>query len=126
MIAKDWRAASLAVTVAMAGVTPAAAHHSFTMFDNHKTLTLEGSVKTFEWTNPHVWVELIVTDASGAKVEWSVEGPSANTLGRQGWTRRAVKPGDKAVITVHPLKDGSDGGSLISATVNGQPVGSPG
>jgi hypothetical protein len=96
------------------------------MFDARRTLTLEGSVKELQWTNPHVWVQLIVVDASGKKAEWSVEGPSANTLGRQGWTRQTMKPGDKAVIVVHPLKDGSNGGSLVSATVNGQPVGSQG
>ncbi len=126
MTQKLWPALGAALALAATGASPAAAHHSFSMFEPQQTMTLEGSVKELEWTNPHVWVQLIVTDASGKKVEWSVEGPSANTLGRQGWTRQAMKPGDKAVIVIHPLKDGSNGGSLVSATVNGQPVGGHG
>ena len=126
MTSKTWRGASLALGLAAVAATAANAHHSFSMFDARRTVTLEGSVKELEWTNPHVWVQLIVTDASGKKAEWSVEGPSANILGRQGWSRQAMKPGDKAVIVVHPLKDGSNGGSLVSATVNGQPIGLPG
>jgi len=126
MTLKTWRAASVVLALAAVGATGAAAHHSFSMFDSGRTVTLEGAVKQLQWTNPHVWVQLVVTDASGKKAEWSVEGPSANTLARQGWSRAAMKPGDKAVILVHPLKDGSNGGSLISATVNGQPVGSQG
>jgi hypothetical protein len=126
MTLKTWRAASLALALAAVGATAASAHHSFSMFDSGRTVTLEGAVKQLQWTNPHVWVELVVTDASGRKSEWSVEGPSANTLARQGWSRSVMKPGDKAVIVVHPLKDGSNGGSLVSATVNGQPVGAQG
>ena len=102
---------------------PAFAHHSFAMFDNTKDVTLEGTVKEFQWTNPHSWVQLMVKDASGKEVEWSVEAGSPNGLSRQGWTRHAAKPGDKASIVVHPLKDGTAGGSLVSMTVNGEKVG---
>jgi hypothetical protein len=99
------------------------AHHSFAMFDNAKTVTIEGTVKDYQWTNPHSWVQLMVKDASGKDVEWSVEAGSPNGLARQGWSRHSAKPGDKASIDIHPLKDGSAGGSLISMTVNGQKVG---
>jgi hypothetical protein len=100
------------------------AHHSFAMFDNAKTVTIEGTVKDYQWTNPHSWVQLMVKDpATGKDVEWSVEAGSPNGLARQGWSRHSAKPGDKASIDIHPLKDGSAGGSLISMTVNGQKVG---
>ena len=102
---------------------PASAHHSFAMFDNSKTVTIEGTVKAFEWTNPHTWVQVLVKDATGKEVEWSVEGGSPNGLARQGWTRRSAKAGDKAVVVIHPLKDGAPGGSLIGLTVNGEKVG---
>jgi len=105
---------------------PALAHHSFAMFDAQRSTTLDGVVKDFQWTNPHTWVQIVVRDASGKDVEWSVEGGSPNALSRQGWSRMSLKPGDRAVIVVHPLKDGSNGGSLVSATVNGQPIGSHG
>ena len=112
--------------VAALGLTgaPAFAHHSFAMFDNAKTVTIEGTVKDYQWTNPHSWVQLMVKDpATGKDVEWSVEAGSPNGLARQGWSRHSAKPGDKASIDIHPLKDGSAGGSLISMTVNGQKVG---
>ncbi len=63
---------------------PASAHHSFAMFDNAKEQTLEGTVKEFQWTNPHAWVQLMVKDAQGTLVEWSIECASPNGLRRQG------------------------------------------
>jgi hypothetical protein len=105
-----------AIAVAAA---PAWAHHSFAMFDNAKTVTLKGTVKEFQWLNPHSWVLLDVKDASGADVEWSIEGKSPNALIRQGWKSSSLKPGDQAVVVIHPLKDGSVGGSLVSVSANG-------
>ena len=103
---------------------PAFAHHSFAMFDNAKTTTITGTVKEFQWTNPHSWVQVMVKDpATGKDVEWSIEAGSPNGLARQGWSRHSAKPGDKAEIAIHPLKDGSAGGSLISMTINGEKVG---
>jgi hypothetical protein len=117
----------LSLAVAAAGLLAASpsaqAHHSFAMFDNTKDVTLEGTVKEFQWTNPHSWIQLMVKDASGKDVEWSLEGGSPNGLARSGWTRTSVKPGDKAVIVVHPLKDGSPGGSLVTVSINGQKIG---
>ena len=98
---------------------PATAHHSFAMFDRDKSVTLTGSVREFQWTNPHAWVQMLVKDASGKDVEWSIEGASTINLTRQGWSRNSLKPGDRVVIVIHPLKDGSPGGSLVSATING-------
>ena len=116
--------------LALAGVAmvslasaPAFAHHSFAMFDNQKNVTLEGTVKEFQWTNPHSWIQLVVKDASGKEVEYSIEGGSPNGLSRSGWKRTSLKPGDKAVAIIHPLKDGTNGGSLVTVTVNGQQIG---
>jgi hypothetical protein len=104
--------------------TPALAHHSFAMFDNATEMTIEGTVKEFQWTNPHAWVQVMVLDKkTGKEVEWSVEGGSPNGLSRQGWTRKSAAAGDKVVVAIHPLKDGSPGGSLISMTVNGKKIG---
>src|SRR5580658_3879432 len=65
-------AAMLAVLIAMTG-TPALAHHSFTMFDQSKTVTLRGSVKDFRWSNPHVFIQLLVKNEQGHEEEWSIE-----------------------------------------------------
>ena len=93
------------------------------MFDTNRELTLDGTVKEFQWTNPHTWVQLLVKDASGREVEWAIEGSSPNNLTRFGWSRRSLKAGDHVQAVVHPLKDGSIGGSLVKITVNGQVVG---
>lgn len=109
-----------------AAASPAGAHHSFALFDAQKSITLEGQVKEFQWTNPHTWIQLAVVDAGGKEVEWSIEGSSATAMARQGWSRTALKPGDHALVVIHPLKDGTRGGSLVSVTVNGQTIGSRG
>jgi hypothetical protein len=120
------RSLGLALLLAAAGATSAWAHHSFALFDAQKNITLEGEVKQFQWTNPHTWIQLMVVDAAGKPMEWSIEGGSAATMSRQGWSRTALKPGDRATVVIHPLKDGTRGGSLVSATVNGQAIGSHG
>jgi len=95
---------------------PAFAHHSFAMFDSAKNQTLVGSIKEFQWTNPHSWTQIMAPDASGKMVEWSIEGGSPNGLARQGWKSTSLKPGDKVTLVMHPMKDGSNGGSLMCVT----------
>ena len=100
------------------------AHHSFATFDTHTTKTLVGTVKQIQWTNPHIWVQVLVKDpASGKMTEWSIEGGSPNGLHRAGWKRTTIKEGDAIEMTIHPLKDGSNGGSMMGVKVNGVPVG---
>jgi hypothetical protein len=69
-------------------------------------------VREFRWTNPHCWIQLKVTE-NGQPVEYSIESPSPNLLTRSGWTSTSLKPGDRAKITIHPLRDGSKGGALV-------------
>jgi hypothetical protein len=101
--------------VLAAAALPVVAHHSFNMFDDKKEIVLKGEVKEFQWSNPHTWIQLNVTDSAGKVVEWSIEGGSPNLLGRQGWKRNSLKPGDKLEVTVHPLRDGQPGGSFMRA-----------
>jgi hypothetical protein len=108
----------LLLSVLLAGIAfPVLAHHSFSMFDDKKEVVLKGEVKDFQWSNPHTWIQLNVTDASGKVVEWSIEGGSPNLVGRQGWKRNTFKPGDKVEITVHPMRDGQPGGSFMRAVL---------
>jgi hypothetical protein len=109
------------LVVAAVCAAPACAHHSFAMFDREKSVTLEGTVKEFQWTNPHCWVQLMVRDpVTGKEVEWSLEGIGPNGLSRWGWTRTSLKPGDQAVVVIHPLKDGMPSGQLVTVTVDGK------
>jgi hypothetical protein len=120
------RAVVAALAIAAAIAVPAQAHHSFAMFDNQKTVTLDGAVKQFQWTNPHTWIQIVVKDANGHSEEWSIEGGSPNGLARTGWKRDSLKPGDHAIVVIHPLKDGSNGGSLVTVSVNGAIIGGKG
>jgi hypothetical protein len=113
----------VAAAVLAAGVGVVEAHHSFAMFDNEKEMTIEGVVKEFQWTNPHIWIQVNVTGADGKVTEWSIEGGSPNGLRRNGWSKSSLNAGDKVSVKIHPLKDGSPGGSFMSAVVNGEPLG---
>src|SRR5215472_1424486 len=62
---------------------PAVAHHSFAMFDANKTVTLQGTVKAFEWTNPHSWILVNVPNAQGRPEEWTIEAGAPAGLVRQ-------------------------------------------
>jgi hypothetical protein len=104
--------------LALAGA-PASAHHSFAMFDRTKTVVLRGTVKEFQWTNPHSWVELMVKDASGNLVEWGGGMGAPGELLRQGWRPHSLVAGEEVVMTINPMKDGSHAGSLVSVTKPG-------
>ena len=96
---------------------PALAHHSFAMFDAETTLVLEGTVVEFQWTNPHSWLQVEVTDDVGETVEWSLEMGSPGGLARSGWRPRTVVPGNQVTVSVHPLRDGEPGGQILTVTL---------
>jgi Family of unknown function (DUF6152) len=95
----------------------ASAHHSFAPFDLTKEKTITGTVSKFEWTNPHSWIWIDVTNEKGGVDSWAVEGMSPNYLARRGWTKTTLKPGDKITISVRPLKSGENGGMFVRATL---------
>jgi hypothetical protein len=109
------RNSCLAALAALLAAAPAAqAHHSYAMFNMDKSVDLKGEIVQFKWSNPHAWIVVDATDAAGQKVRWNVEMNSPNNLALLGWKRSTLKPGDKVVMTVHPLKDGKQGGSFMS------------
>jgi hypothetical protein len=95
------------------GATAADAHHSFAVFDRSRQVSISGTVKEFQWTNPHCWIQLVVAGEDGPSVEWSLEGGSPNILVRNGWKRTALKPGDRVTVLIYPLKTGEPGGSFL-------------
>src|SRR6266481_338808 len=108
----------LSSAIAAFAAAPVLAHHSFSMFDHEKTLTLSGTVKELEWTNPHAWLHIIAVDEKTAKpVQWSFEMGGVGQVAAQGWKQDSVKPGDKITVQMHPLKDGSRGGQYLNATL---------
>ena len=95
----------------------AQAHHSFSVFDMTTEKVLEGEVVEFQWTNPHTWTWINVTNEDGSVTEWGLEGMSPNFLGRRGWTKNTLEPGDHVAIVIYPLKSGEPGGTFLRATL---------
>jgi len=95
----------------------ARAHHSFAMFDFDKVVTITGTVKEFQWTNPHVvlWVNVEGKDPKKPEV-WYMEMTSPGNLTRGGWSRKALNPGDKVEVELSPLRNGDLGGALRKVT----------
>jgi len=92
------------------------AHHSFAMFDHEKKITISGTLKEFEWTNPHCWLHVAAADpATGKTVDWSFEMGSIGQIAAQGWKADSVKAGDAITVEAYPMKDGSRGGQYQSA-----------
>ena len=102
--------------VAIATAAPALAHHSFAMFDQSKRISVSGTVKDFQYTNPHSWVIVMATGADGKQTEWGFESEGPSTLLRAGIKHSSINPGDKVTATAFPMRDGRPAGSLISIT----------
>jgi hypothetical protein len=107
---------TLIAIAAMLTASSALAHHSFAMFDQSKSVTLQGTVKDFRWTNPHVFIQLLVKTEGGSEVEWSIEMTSPEHLARVGWRPGNLKAGDKVTLVIHPMRDGTEGGQYVSGT----------
>ena len=115
----NFRALSLATIAVAAFASPAFAHHSFAMFDATKSVTLKGTVKEFEWTNPHSWLRVTVMDEkSGKPLLWALELSSPARLTTMGMHSNSVKVGDVVSVTFHPMKDGTRGGQFVQAMLS--------
>lgn len=91
------------------------AHHAGTMFSD-EVKEIAGTVKEFQFTNPHSWIQVLVETKPGeAPQEWSVEWGSPNQLGRNGIRPSTFKPGSKVTLRVRPMRDGSPAGGFVGA-----------
>ena len=104
----------LAVACVLGAAPPTLAHHSGAMFDDESVIELKGTVKALQWTNPHVWLQVVV-ETNGAATEWSLEGGSPTSLSRQGWRSTSFQPGDAIAVRLNPMRDGAPGGRFIGA-----------
>ena len=96
---------------------PVLAHHSFANFDLGKQLTVAGTIKEVQFTNPHVWLQVMVPDGKGGQTEWSIEAGAPGMLLRTGWKPNTLKTGDAVTVVTHPAKNGEANGSLIRVTL---------
>ena len=103
------QAVAMALGLLLAGVVPVNAHHAFgAEFDPNRPLILKGPVVRVEWVNPHTWIHLEVTDESGGKEIWMVEGGTPNSLLRRGLKRDTIKIGQVIVVDGYQAKDRSN------------------
>ena len=110
--------------IAMCAI-PALGHHSFAMFDAEKISIPEGTVKEFQWTNPHAWI-LLNAPRDGAVVQWAIEMNGPTGLARQGWLPKTLTPGMQVKVVIHPLRDGNAGGQFLAVTLpDGKVMGNP-
>lgn len=112
-----WITAALATgALALLPATVGLAHHSAAMFDATRTETVEGTVREYQWTNPHGWLYVTASKPDGASVDYSVELTSPNLLMRRGWRPSTFKVGDKVTVVMNPMRDGTAGGRVVSVT----------
>jgi hypothetical protein len=101
----------------LGGALPAFAHHSFAIFDHTQTHTLKGTVRSFQWTNPHGYIELDVAEGPKGVDRYTIELTSINMLRRAGWKSSDVHAGDEVTAIVAPLLNGDAGGLLLELKV---------
>jgi hypothetical protein len=118
MIEMSPRIAFLAATLMLGLGGMAAAHHSNAAYDLDHPQTMEGTVKTVNWTNPHITFVIEADAKQGEPApSWVFEVSSPGVLTRSGWTKRSLQPGDHAIFHYAPLRDGTPGGFLMKVTL---------
>jgi hypothetical protein len=110
-----WRAAGCAAL--MSASMPTIAHHSFAMFDSDHQIKLTGTIRQFQWANPHVYIGLDAQERSGATKEYTIECANPGILDRAGWKWNMIKVGDKVTVIIAPLRSGESGGLLKEITL---------
>lgn len=110
------RLAAAIGSLAVMAAAPSFAHHSTVMFDDQKEVTVTGVVKEFQFTNPHSWLLVDVTNDDGTVTTWGFEAEGPSTLARAGIRRSDLMPGTKITITGHPMRDGRPAASWLHAT----------
>jgi hypothetical protein len=112
--------------IAVAIAAPALAHHSFAIFDASRIVILDGTVREFKWTNPHVLIILAVADGKVEPAQWAIEMNGPGAIAREGWKPQTLKPGMKVEVTIHPLVDGNSGGQYLAVKLpDGTQMGGP-
>jgi hypothetical protein len=107
---------SLLAIVLLAASMPLFAHHGNAAYDTDKSVNVKGTVTTYIWANPHVFVKVDVKDDSGNVAHWIVEAQNPVSMSAIGWGRDTFKPGDQVEIDAIPAKNGNPVAFLGSAS----------
>ena len=106
----------IAATLVLCAALPASAHHSLAAYNMGTYKTVEGTVKSFQWMNPHAKLSLVVVNDAGLSSQWEFEGGSIGRLQNGGFVKDAFGPGDKIKVAYNPRRDGSTAGFFIAVT----------
>ena len=118
-------AAFLGLLLLMSAGT-AEAHHSFAMFDHHRSIEIEGTVTKFQWTNPHVYLDVDVVGEDGVTKHYVIECMAINMLKRAGWHSKMINPGDHVKVLIAPLLNGQPGGLILRVSLpDGRTINAP-
>jgi len=119
MIRSAWSTLGLSLALAAgSGMEPVFAHHSFGLYEMSKAAEIEGTVTKMEWSNPHCWLFVLVVPPAGVEIPYGFEMQSVGEMVRKGWTKTALKPGDKVKVNYRPARDGRPAGLLVSVTTS--------
>lgn len=116
------------VAAASGAIGPAAAHHTYAMFDQSVKRTVSGSVARLQWVNPHaiVWVYVPAPGEPGKYELWKFENDSPTLLTLSGWNSASLPEGTPVTVEYFPLRDGGRGGHWVKGvTQDGQELLSP-
>lgn len=122
------KALAIVVFACLAGLLLASevilAHHSNAMFDKSQARQVTATVKEFQWTNPHIWIQVLIENDDGEQEEWSIEGGGPNSLFRKGWRPTSFRPGEVVEFKLYPMHDGSNAALFVGARFsNGETLG---
>jgi len=106
------KALTLAGIAALVPGVSAQAHHAFARFNSEREVTLQGTVKEFQWTSPHAWI-MVIVEGKNRPEQWAIEMDGAGGLARHGWNPGTLTPGMGVRMTIRPLRDGTNGGQLL-------------
>ena len=130
MIRSRFRRSAWAAVLCVGATGPAFAHHSFLSYEPNVQIRFTGIVTNYEWTNPHVYIELDVPDEEGGTKHWLIEGANPGILNRVGWKWNMIGVGDEISVIVSPLRNGESGALLKAVRLadgtifsNGGPAG---
>ena len=111
------RKTSLLPIISLLASLPAVGHHAPAIFDQTRTIVIEGTVTEFTWSNPHSWIHMDVVGEDGKVTDWVIEMNPPTYLIRGGWRSTTLKPGDEVSVVANPLRSGEPAGKYVAITL---------
>ena len=111
------RKIQLLLSLSVLAALPVTAHHAPAVFDQTRTIVIDGTVTDFVWSNPHSWIHMDVVSEDGEVTDWVIEMNPPTYLIRGGWRSTTLKPGDEVSVVANPLRSGEPAGKYVAITL---------